>query len=103
VSLQDAGGGVSRERTALAWTRTSLALMAAALVAGKITLDRLGALAVALSAIAVPLAAALSIASMRRYRASLRDSPIPDGRLPALVSALLLVLTIIELVYVFRR
>jgi uncharacterized membrane protein YidH (DUF202 family) len=95
-------GGVSSERTALAWTRTALALMATALVAGRLVLDRLGALAVVLTSVAVPLAAVVLVVSARRYRASLRaDAPTPDGRVLALVSALVLVLALTEAAYVF--
>ncbi len=96
------GRGVSSERTALAWTRTALALMATALVAGRIVLDRLGAMAVVLTAVAVPLAAAVLVAAARRYRAILRaDVPKPDGRVPGLVSALVVVLAVTEVAYVF--
>lgn len=95
-------GGVSNERTALAWTRTALALMSTALVAGRIVLDRLGALAVVLTVVAVPLAAAVLVAAARRYRASLRPgAPTPDGRVPGLVSALVVVLAVTEAAYVF--
>jgi uncharacterized membrane protein YidH (DUF202 family) len=96
-------GGVANERTALAWNRTALALLATALVTARIALDRLGVLAVLLSALAVPLAVAVVIAAARRYRASLRtDSPAPDGRLLALVSALIVVLAVTEIAYVYR-
>jgi uncharacterized membrane protein YidH (DUF202 family) len=102
VSERDAGG-VSKERTALAWTRTALALMATALVAGRIALDRLGVLAVVLTAVAVPLAATVLVAAARRYRASLRaNSPKPDGRLLALVSTLVVVLAVTGAAYVFH-
>jgi putative membrane protein len=95
--------GVARERTALAWTRTALALMATALLAGRIVLDRLGVLALALTAVAVPLAATVLVLAARRYRATLHaDSPQPDGRLLALVSTLVVVLAVTEAAYVFR-
>jgi hypothetical protein len=87
----------------LAWTRTALALMATAVATGRIVLDRLGVLAVVLTALAVPLAAAVLVAAARRYRASLgAESPAPDGRLPALVSTLIVVLAVTEAAYMFR-
>jgi uncharacterized membrane protein YidH (DUF202 family) len=96
-------GGLANERTALAWNRTALALMATALATARIIVDRLGALAVVLIALAVPLAVAVVVAAARRYRASLHaDSPAPDGRLLALVAVLIVVLALTEIAYVYR-
>lgn len=103
--MPPAGGrSVPNERTALAWTRTALALAAAALVAVRITIDRLGALAVALAVLAVVLAIVVLVAAARRYRTAqtglAAGDPLPDGRLPAVVSALVVVLAVTELAFV---
>jgi putative membrane protein len=78
--------GMQNERTALAWHRTSLALLVAVLLVARLGLRRWPAPTLALVAVAVPLCLALLRWSSRRYRrahAALHDTlPGPDGRLP---------------------
>ncbi len=98
------GSGVPNERTALAWTRTALALLGAALLATRVVVERLGALASVFAAVALPLAVVVLVGAGRRYRTahamlSSQARP-PDGRLPAGVAVLVVVLAVAELVYV---
>ena len=97
------GRGLHTERTALAWIRTALALLGAVLLAARLSVDRLGALAVAVTLVALPLAVGVVIGAGRRYRATTQqDPPPPDGRLPAGVSLLVAVLAALEIGYVLR-
>ncbi|MGH8775483.1 MAG: DUF202 domain-containing protein [Jiangellaceae bacterium] len=95
--------GLSGERTALAWVRTALALLAAVLLAGRLAADRLGVVAAAFVLLAVPMAAVVLAGARRRYRAA-HAAPAPtsgrDGRLPASVAVLVVVLALAELGYV---
>lgn len=84
--------GLQVERTSLAWTRTGLALALAGAVVTRLTVDRLGAVAVTLGLIAVVCAVAMAALAGVRYRratASLRHSgTLPnDGTVLALASA----------------
>jgi uncharacterized membrane protein YidH (DUF202 family) len=91
------------ERTALAWTRTALALLGAVLLAVRLSIDRLGAIAVTFVLVALPLAVAVLVAAGRRYRAAHRgDRARLDGRLPGGVALLVVVLAAVELGYVLR-
>ncbi|MGH3314850.1 MAG: DUF202 domain-containing protein, partial [Nocardioidaceae bacterium] len=47
---------VSNERTALAWQRTALALLAGSAIVARLTVDRIGALAVLSLVVVLPLA-----------------------------------------------
>ena len=98
--------GLQNERTSLAWTRTALALVVAVLLAARITLAELGALAVAFTIFTVPLAIGVLVSASRRYRSAHRAlhapaSSLPDARLPAAVAVLVLSLALIELAYVY--
>jgi putative membrane protein len=99
--------GLQNERTALAWTRTALALLAAVFLAARITVAQLGAFTVVITAVTLPLATAVLAAASRRYRAAHRAlhtrAALPDGRLPAAVTALVIALAVIELAYVHTR
>lgn len=59
--------GLSNERTALAWQRTALSLVAGAAILGRLTFDRLGWLAISLLAIAIGLCIWVFAESRWRY------------------------------------
>ena len=58
----------SNERTALAWQRTALALIAGSAVLTRLTFERLGPLALVSVGVAAPLGLWLFFESRRRYR-----------------------------------
>lgn len=83
--------GLQGERTALAWTRTALALAIAGALVTRLTVDRLGVFALALGAIAVVLAAVMAMLARARFvstAASLHESGslLSDGRVLALAA-----------------
>jgi uncharacterized membrane protein YidH (DUF202 family) len=87
--------GLQGERTALAWTRTALALALAGAIVTRLTVDRLGVIALALGACAIALAAVMAVIARIRFvraAASLHKSAtLPsDGRLLALASGSML-------------
>jgi uncharacterized membrane protein YidH (DUF202 family) len=99
------GDSVPNERTALAWTRTGLALLGSALLAIRVVVDRFGPLTAAFAVVALPLAVVVLVGAGRRYRsarAALSGAQVrlPDGRLPAGVAILLVVLAVTELAFV---
>jgi uncharacterized membrane protein YidH (DUF202 family) len=82
--------GLQNERTALAWIRSSLALLGAALIVVRVAATTTPALAVIL-AVASLLLAGYSLASAaHRYRRVNRllgtGTPLPDGQLPAVLA-----------------
>jgi putative membrane protein len=95
--------GAQNERTSLAWTRTGLAVLVAAVLATRLTVGHLGGLALVAGALAVPAGLAVLVLAVRRYQAAHRalhdGSPLPDGRLPALVSAAVLLVGALEVAY----
>jgi uncharacterized membrane protein YidH (DUF202 family) len=98
------GDSAPNARTALAWTRTALALLGSILLATRVVVDRLGLATAAFAVVALPLGVAVLVGTGRRYRSArvaLRTrAGLPDGRLPAGVAVLLVVLAVIELAYV---
>lgn len=86
--------GLQNERTALAWTRTGLALVVGVCVMARLALERVGAVTVVLLLVG-------------RYggahRALTARSPLPDGRLPAAVVAVVLLLGLAEAVHLLAR
>lgn len=60
--------GLQLERTSLAWSRTSLALALAGAIVTRLTVDRLGAVAVILGFVAVATATATATIAGVRYR-----------------------------------
>lgn len=76
--------GVQPERTRLAWQRTSLALLGCALVAARLLATHAPVPAILVGVLAIGLSLAMGLLSRRRH---LR---FRDGRLPVLVTALLL-------------
>ncbi|PSL02518.1 uncharacterized membrane protein YidH (DUF202 family) [Haloactinopolyspora alba] len=95
--------GAQNERTALAWTRTALALLLAAVLATRLAAEPLGVLAVAFGAVTAPLAVLVLLMARRRYRrahdALHGERALPDGRLPALVTLITGLLAVLEIVY----
>lgn len=85
----DRDPGLQQERTTLAWSRTSLALAAGALVVGRLTLGDLGPGALLPAAVSGVLALWVWLGVQRRKRLALthpqdpRFSILRDGRLPA--------------------
>jgi uncharacterized membrane protein YidH (DUF202 family) len=98
------GDSVPNERTALAWTRTGLALLGSALLAIRVVVDRFGPLTAAFAVVALPLAVVVLVGAGRRYRSARAalstQVRLPDGRLPAGVAILLVVLAVTELAFV---
>lgn len=92
--------GLVNDRTALAWQRTALSLMAAAAILARLTFDRLGLLAVAALLMTLALAAWVLIESHGRYAhdAELRvRSRSRGGRAPAAMALAVACLTGTEL------
>ena len=94
--------GMAPERTALAWSRTGLALLGAGLIVGRLALSSLG-LAVVV-ALALALTGWVLVNSLRRGRWSrpvtnegLPASVMHDGRLPAAVAVIITLLCGCEL------
>lgn len=90
--------GLQPERTALAWRRTALALVVAALVAVRILPELLGAWGVLLAGLGLVASVAVLVAAHRRHGIVHRtltgsDSdrgPLPSGWLPLAVAALVI-------------
>jgi len=78
--------GSSAERTALAWQRSALALLAGTAITLRLSFDRLGPIAFVTPALVAPLACWVLLSSRGRYAhhcgTRIRDEP-PDGRAPA--------------------
>lgn len=81
--------GAGNERTALAWQRTSLAVLAGAAVLSRVTFATLGLFALASLAVGVPLAGWLFLESRARYLhdAGVRVRPASrGGRAPLMLT-----------------
>lgn len=92
--------GVYNERTALAWQRTALALAAAAAVVARLTLERIGVVAVASVLVTMPLAVWVMAASRGRYAhtAGVRSRPRSrGGRAPAMLAVVTVLVAFTEL------
>ena len=92
--------GTANERTALAWQRTALALVAGAALLTRLTLDRLGWFAVASVLVAGPLAGWVFVESRLRYAqaAAVRTRLRPrDGRAPFALMLATVVVAAVEL------
>jgi uncharacterized membrane protein YidH (DUF202 family) len=86
VSTHDPDPGVYNERTALAWQRTALALLAGSAVVARLTLDRIGVLALVSLALTMPLALWVMAESRGRYAHDAgvrRRARSRSGRAPA--------------------
>jgi len=93
--------GSSAERTALAWRRSALALLAGAAITMRLSLDRLGPVAFVSPALVAPLACWVLLESRGRYAhhcgTRIRNEA-PDGRAPAGLALALIVLAVGEFV-----
>jgi uncharacterized membrane protein YidH (DUF202 family) len=95
--------GRATERTALAWQRTALALLASALLLARLTYDRIGVAALACLVVAVPAALWVMFVSGRRYVDHTTSRRAPGGRSAVAVTALTLLLAVIELSAIHAR
>lgn len=96
--------GVQNERTSLAWTRSILSGFGCALLLSRLAANTswiLGAV-IALAALALALAAVR--VSARRYRqaasALSAGEPLPDGTLPAIIVALVVLIGVTAVVFI---
>ena len=98
-----------QERTSLAWRRTGLALLVGSLTIGRLTLDTLGPAVVVPTVFGAALAGWVLIASLRTRRLARAHpgdptfSVLADGRLPAVVAALVGALALGELLAALVR
>jgi uncharacterized membrane protein YidH (DUF202 family) len=91
---------VSNERTALAWQRTALALLAGSAIVARLTVDRIGALAVLSLVVVLPLAIWVMVESRGRYShdAGVRQRLRPrGGRAPFVLAAATVLIALTEL------
>jgi uncharacterized membrane protein YidH (DUF202 family) len=104
VNRQPWDRGLQVERTALAWVRTCLALVAVALVAFRFAAHRSLPLALALFAGVVGFGLVAGWLAWRRYRTSderfTTREPLPGGALAALMTAMTVLTGTLGLVYV---
>lgn len=92
--------GVSNERTALAWQRTALALLAASAIVARLTLARLGVVAVVSLLVVLPLALWVMVESRGRYAhaAGVRTRSRPrGGRAPLALACATALIALTEL------
>jgi uncharacterized membrane protein YidH (DUF202 family) len=90
--------GTAGERTALAWQRTALTVIAGALLVSRLTLDTLGPAAFAVVVVAVPIAVWVLVESRLRHRRGIRQG----GRAAAGLTAAVVALAATELVALLR-
>lgn len=95
--------GAQNERTALAWTRTALALLVGVVLATRLAAEPLGVVAVVFGVVVAPIPVAILALARRRYRRSHEalhaERALPDGKLPALVAVVALLLALLEVAY----
>ncbi len=99
--------GLQVERTALAWRRTVVAGYGAALLIGRLLLDRSPVTAVVLAAAATALVSVIGVQAAHRHRAAdarlRRDDVLPDARFFVVVSALIFLVGVMALATVVLR
>ena len=103
--MRRADPGRANERTALAWQRTALSLMAGAAILARLTFDRLGLVAVAVLGVALLLALWVLLESRGRYDhdAGTRRRQRPrGGRAPAALAAATVVVGLTEAAALLR-
>ena len=92
------------ERTALAWQRTALSLMAGAAILTRLTWDRLGPPALAILVVTLGLSAWVFAESRGRYRDAIGLRPRKTrrgGRAPTLLGVAVVLIALVELVALF--
>ena len=97
--------GASNERTALAWQRTALALLAGAAIIARLTFDRLGPFALVALAVVMTLSAWVLVESRGRYANEARTqsaSRSRGGRAPAALTVATLIIAVVELAAIAR-
>ena len=96
--------GVQNERTALAWQRTALSLVAGAAAVSRLTIDRLGPVALLCVLGAIPLALWVFLEAGSRYRRDAGLGPrrsIRGGRASASVASATAIMAATELAALF--
>ncbi|MBB5958073.1 uncharacterized membrane protein YidH (DUF202 family) [Saccharothrix tamanrassetensis] len=88
--------GAQNERTALAWQRTALAMIAGSAVLTRLTVGRIGPLALAGMAVTVSLGLVVLVAARRRYQQGRRGRTGGAG-LPLAVVAGTVTMIVVEL------
>ena len=104
--MQSPDPGIGNERTAFAWQRTALSLVAGAAIMCRLTFDELGGLALLAPAAAVPLAGWVLLISRRRYRRDLNGWVLAQargGRAPTILALATVVLASTEAAVLFAR
>lgn len=92
--------GVGNARTALAWQRTALALVAGSVILARLTFDRLGILAFTSVLVVLPLSCWVLIESRARYAQAAgrrQRTRSRGGRAPAALTIATMVLALVEL------
>jgi uncharacterized membrane protein YidH (DUF202 family) len=103
--MHRADPGRANERTALAWQRTALSLMAGAAVLARLTFDRLGMAAVAVLGVALLLALWVLLESRGRYEHDTGRRPRTrsrSGRAPAALAVATVVVGLTETAALLR-
>jgi uncharacterized membrane protein YidH (DUF202 family) len=99
--------GLQNERTALAWRRTILSAYGAALLIGRLLLDRAPVLAIALAACSTLLVAGIGARASLRYRVAdarlRRAEGLPDAKLYVATAALVCLVGLMALATVVLR
>lgn len=96
--MRDPGAG--NARTALAWQRTALSLVAGSALLSRLTLDQLGSVALLSFAVVAPLGTWVFLESRGRYRHDAGIALRPrarGGRAPAALALATLVMGVTEL------
>lgn len=100
MNQQEPGSGVYYERTALAWQRTALALVAGAAIVSRLALDRLGVLAGVSVVVAAPVMVWVLWASRRRDHSHSWTRPAlhqRGGRAAAALAGVCVVIALTEM------
>lgn len=105
MSAFEPEAGVYNERTSLAWQRTALALVAGSAIVARLTLDRLGPVAVASLVLVLPLALWVMLESRGRYtrHAGVARPRSRGGRAPTALVLATVILALTELAAVVVR
>ena len=95
-----ASPGVQNERTALAWQRTALSLLAGSAIVSRLTIERIGSAALLCVLAALPVTLWILHLSRVRYRRHTADeqSRSRDGRTPACLALVAVMVSLTELV-----